>query len=73
MRRGAGRENVRKQRGKDKAQNREGRRDFGAWGKVKKIKRKGGLQSRSENEQMYNQRTEWGDTRGRNLGNSGAA
>ena len=55
MNRGAGRENVRKQRGKDKAQNTEGRRDFGAWGKVKKMKRGelgGGLQRRSENRQM---------------------
>jgi len=39
LRRGAGRENIRKERGKDKAQNMGGRTDFGARGKVNKIKR----------------------------------
>jgi hypothetical protein len=40
LKRDAGREDVKKHRGRDKAQNMRGRRNFGAWVKVTKIKSK---------------------------------
>jgi hypothetical protein len=46
LKRGAGRETVRKQRGKDKAQNMGGRRVLGAWGKIEKIKKKGNCRAK---------------------------
>jgi len=52
LKRGAGREKVRKQRGKDKAKNTWGRADFGARGKVKKVKRKWSRRGKVKNEQM---------------------
>jgi hypothetical protein len=73
MNTGSGKENVRKQRGKEKAQNTGGRRDFGARRKVKKINRKWSRRGKVKMNKCTTQRIEGEDTRGRNLGNSGAA
>jgi hypothetical protein len=71
--RGTGREDIRKQRGKNKAQNMGGRRDYRAWRKLKKIKRKDSHREKVKISECRTRRLGGGDTRGRNLGNSRAA
>jgi hypothetical protein len=73
LKKGTGREDIRKQRGKDKVQNMGGRRDFRAWGKVKKIKRKCNHRAKVKINKCRTRGLRTKDIRGRNLGNSEAA